>query len=81
MNSNLLTGGQFTPARSGQFGPAYTGQLKPAQGGQFHRRLHFEIDQFLKSYAELIYDCFSDLENESGKVIEMNNNQNNLKAA
>jgi hypothetical protein len=41
----------------------------------------FEIDQFLKSYAELIYDCFSDLENESGKVIEMNNNQNNLKAA
>ena len=41
-----------------------------------------EIDQFLKSYAELIYDSFSSgLENESGKVIEMNKNQNNLKAA
>lgn len=41
-----------------------------------------ETDQFLKSYAELIYDCFSSsLENESGKVIEMNKNQNNLKAA
>lgn len=41
-----------------------------------------EIDQLLKSYAELIYDCFSSgLENESGKVIEMNKSQNNLKAA
>ena len=41
-----------------------------------------EIDQFLKSYAELIYGCFSSgLENESGKVIEMNKTQNNLKAA
>ena len=41
-----------------------------------------EIDQFLKSYAELIYNCFSsEFDNESGKVIELNKRQNNLKAA
>lgn len=40
-----------------------------------------EIDQFLKSYAELIYECFSKHEGESGKVITMKQNQNNLKAA
>jgi hypothetical protein len=40
-----------------------------------------EIDQFLKSYAELIYECFSRHEDNGGKVVEMNKNQNNLKAA
>lgn len=40
-----------------------------------------EIDQFLKSYAELIYHCFSKHEKEEGKVITMEQNQNNLKAA
>jgi hypothetical protein len=40
MNSNLITGGQFRPARGGQFQSASTGQITPAKGGQFHRRLH-----------------------------------------
>lgn len=40
-----------------------------------------EIDQFLKSYAELIYECFSKHEQEEGKVITMKQHQNHLKAA
>ncbi len=39
-----------------------------------------EIDQFLQSYAELVYTCFS-RQQQKAKIIAMNQDQNHLKAA
>ncbi len=39
-----------------------------------------EIDQFLRSYSELVYNCFSRLE-QKAKVIHVDFDQVHLKAA
>ena len=39
-----------------------------------------EIDEFLKSYAELAYNCFSRLE-QKANLIEIDFDRTNLKAA
>ncbi len=39
-----------------------------------------EIDQFLRSYSELVYNCFSRLE-QKAKVIHVDFDQVDLKAA